>query len=466
MKDWSSVYIGCSGSFKLEQAIRQRYSDIRIVSNDISLWTGAIAGFLTDKHEDFDFINELEFIEDLIRKNGNDYPTRVAAVLFVQAIKRFRGNNPYSQKHYQNMIDNASDFLQTGVQRLAELKALNPVDEYFAGDWRVHAKNAAEEGAGFLTFPPFVVGHYEKSEFAWLLKNTNWKEPPYETYDPLTLEDTTEEIDKYGNPYVVLSGHLFKNRRPDIEFKIKRKNPHYCYTNTGKSSVRHLYRPAHPFNYKLPDPKLIKRDSKCTVTVAGYQECNYIKDIYLARGITHSPGAWSRFVWIEDMLVGIIVYNWAPFTVRSPDGGVFGNQTRKRCMYILSDTVTSRECKLSKLVVLLACCKEVLRPIEISQLQTVDYLCTTARSRNPSSMKYRDIMELISRKPFEEDYAKVMLEPGYEYNPNKYVLQYGKYPENCSISSIYERWFDRYSGLSKTKNQNTGRRGRRAKATV
>ena len=448
---WKGVHLCCSGTFKLEQAIHAKHPDVPIYSNDVSLWTNAIGSVLTEKPIKIIFRDKLQFIEDKLNDQNLPYIQRVASVLVAQDMARYIRNNPYSKKHWDYYVENFDYHRDKAAEKLQQLVERNPIKGYFAGDWRDHVKKAAEKGYGIAAFPPFFYKNYE-TEYKFIHNNIDYDEPDYDLYNPKELGEILNWIDTLDIPYIVLSDQLFDNRKPMLEHVAGRKVPHYCYSNHSRSSLRHIFNKPNPFLYKVPDASLIKRDSVCSVTPAEDGHCNFIKDIYLAKGIIHSTGLANYFIWIDNCLAGLLVYGQQKYGLKLPDGNTLETS---QVMYLLSDTVTSRDFKLSKLLALLSFCRQVTLPFERRHLIRAEFVVTTARSKNPSSMKYRDIMLLTSRREFD-DPAKA----------NNYVLQYGQFISERSIQDTYTYWFDRYSGLNpKARNNRNQRRSRRIKAS-
>src|ERR1039457_4013949 len=75
----------------------------------------------------------------------------------------------------------------------------------------------------------------------------------------------------------------------------------------------------------------------------------------------------------------------------------FGDKTRE--LYLLSDFSIVRERRISKLIPMIATCREVMEPINRRLLIRVERISTTAFTTNAVSMKYRGIFELDKRTP-------------------------------------------------------------------
>ncbi len=81
---WGDVYVGCSGSFRFDRAVKMRHPKCRVYSNDVSLLTCSIGALAMGREFDIRFKGELEFVEPAIA--GLDFRGRVAAVMVAAAM--------------------------------------------------------------------------------------------------------------------------------------------------------------------------------------------------------------------------------------------------------------------------------------------------------------------------------------------------------------------------------------------
>ena len=122
----------------------------------------------------------------------------------------------------------------------------------------------------------------------------------------------------------------------------------------------------------------------------------FLKDVYLKKGITHTPGMVNYLVRVDDMLVGGLIYTLPKFG-------------EKASIYLLSDFAISQQGRLSKLVTRLACNGEILHDLGKRFVNRYREVKTTAFSDNPVSMKYRGIFELSKREEKNAPEGKFML---------------------------------------------------------
>lgn len=428
---WRDTFVCCSGSFRLERALSNVYPNTRIHSNDVSVYSAAIGGLATGKPIAVTFREELGFVNEIV--DGMSEVQRVAAVLVGCEMSRYaRGKTEFNTRHFRYYKNHFASFIETTTGRLEKVLEGLRVHEYFSGDWRIHANKAVDEGAGILAFPPFFKGDYE-AQFAFIEKNLKWDACTYDLYDPSQLREIARGLDDRGGNYCILTDQIWEDKEPVLKYQAGRKVPHYCYANTNLSSFRRKTSRGQPFRYKMVDPDKLTKDSKVEIVVTESARLNFIKDVYLATSIIHSSGFGNYLVYLDGGLVGAIIYDESP-TTRS----AYGSKT----IYLLSDVTISGRAKLSKFIAMLATSKTLIKPLEIKMLKHYERVVTTARSKNPVSMKYRGIYDILSRREDEKD--------------GGYVIQYGAPLSDETPQEIFNRWWTKYGpekGHAPNRNQ-------------
>lgn len=413
--EWNAAFVCCSGSFRIERALRAKCPHLPIYSNDVSLYSSAVGYLACNKEFNILFEKDLAFIEE--RPDVNSFFEKTAAVLVACEMARYGARkNEYARKHFQYYVDNFELFFNRAKDRLDRILPEMLLQGYFAGDWRKHVKTAEETGSGILAFPPFFKGDYE-SQFKFIEENIHWPAPDYDLYDPKMLSDIIDGIDDSGVLYCVLSDQLYEHRKPVLEYVTGRKVPHYCYARTEKSSVRHLYKEPEPFAYDPIDPGKLTKDSKVQIIQAESRHMDFIKDVYLQKTIIHSSGVANFLVFVDRMLVGGIIYSLPKFPT-------FGHST----IYLLSDVTICREAKLSKFIAYLATSASLLNIVSKKLISNIDYVVTTARTHNAVSMKYRGIYELLNRREADDP---------AEGN----IINYGSSMRQETPQEIYDNWY-------------------------
>lgn len=413
---WGVVYNCCSGTFRFEQITLATFPGIQMHSNDVSLYSSAIAGFVLGKPLDFEFDGVLDFV------NEHDFRApdqRLAALAVAFNLGRFVGGkaNVYKTSHKDHLLSNFGSYVERTLDKVRKLPGLLPISTYSPRDWLLHMEEAIERKAAIFSYPPFYKGGYEKM-FEFLAANIKWDAPKYELFDPKGLRGIIERVRQAGVPYCILSDQIYDDLKPELEFVSGRGHPHYCYVSTGKSSFLQLVPREEPFRYRPIDISKIRPDSVVTISRAEAARMTFLKNVYLKKGIVHTPGMANYLVMVDDMLVGGLIYTLPKFG-------------EKASIYLLSDFAIAREGRLSKLVTRLACNREVLRDLGKRFVNRYREVKTTAFSDNPVSMKYRGIFELAKR---EEKNAP----------EGRYMLNYVGAPIDETLSQAFEWWYGKH----------------------
>lgn len=427
--EWNDIYVCCSGSFRIEQALRSRYPDIGIYSNDVSLYSTAIGRLAINEPFSMTFQGRLEFVEPLLE--GKPFLDRAAAVIVAHEMSRFIRNNEYARKHFAYYVESFPVFLDRAKEKLASSLEGISIQGYNGCDWRSHVDEAISHGAGIAAFPPFFKADYEK-QYKFLEDSILWQAPSYDIYDPKMLDEILTKIENSGVPYCLLSDQVWEHRPPMLEYIQGRKKPHYCYARTNRSTVRHLFNKPVPFKYKPIDPNKLTPKSQVQIIPAETGHLNFIKDVYLAKSIVHTSGLMGFFVYIDGMLVGGIIYALQKHGIATYSQG--------ECIYLLSDVTISNEMKLSKLVALIATSQTLTRMVEKKIVSRIRVVVTTARTHKPVSMKYRGIYKLLTRRPSEDP---------TEGN----IIQYGSEVRLQTPQQLYRDWFKKYATLRQNSGQ-------------
>lgn len=391
---WGTVYNCCSGTFRFEQITLAAHPSVKVHSNDVSLYSSAIAGFVLGKPLDYEFQGALDFVNEFDYREPDQ---RLAALAVAFNLGRFAGGkaNTYKTSHRRHLTENFGGYVERTLDKVRKLPGLLPIAAYDPRDWLLHLEEAIDRKAAIFSYPPFYKGGYEKM-FEFLAENIKWDAPKYELFDPKGLRGIIERVREAGVPFCILSDQVYPDLKPELEFVSGRGHPHYCYVSTGKSSYLQLAPREEAFGYKPVDIDKIQPDSEVTITRADAAQMTFLKNVYLKKGIVHTPGMANYLVHIDGMLIGGLIYSLPKFG-------------EKASIYLLSDFAISREGRLSKLVTRLACNADVLRDLGKRFINRYDEVKTTAFSDHPVSMKYRGIFELAKREEKNAPEGRFML---------------------------------------------------------
>ena len=98
--EWSSVYVGCSGLFSFERALRKVAPAAQFHGNDVSLMSQVFADYALGKPLSFRFSGRVAEWEKWLA--GKDDRTRIGALLLALYLGRvFRTENEYNRRHWR-----------------------------------------------------------------------------------------------------------------------------------------------------------------------------------------------------------------------------------------------------------------------------------------------------------------------------------------------------------------------------
>ncbi|MBI4291308.1 MAG: hypothetical protein HY661_07515 [Betaproteobacteria bacterium] len=407
---WGNVYVGCSGSFRFDRAVKMRHPECRVYSNDVSLLTCSIGALAMGREFPVKFKGALAFVEPAI--DGLDFRGRVAAVMVAAAMGNFTGKNEYAQVHFRHYREHFRTFVDQALPKLDALVAEIKIEEFYAGDFLEQADRAENSGGGMACFAPTYKGGYERI-YKLVNENVEWPAPKYGIWNPDSLPALIVSLEERHIPYCVISDQLLADRTPTTEWRGSNK-PVYTYSSNQAASLRRRLPNEVPFKYTPVEPAAITAESKVSMCVVDSKRMTYLKNVYLTKGIEHTTGQINCLVLIDGALAGGFIFAQTRF----------GDKTRE--LYMLSDFAIARERRLSKLIPMIATCREVIQPINRRLLIKVEYIVTTAFTTKPVSMKYRGIFELDKRTADH--------------------LQYQSAVRNQSIQDVFHEWLRKYAG--------------------
>lgn len=383
-KAWPAVNIICSGSFKLERAIRIVAPEATIHGNDVALLSCAIGRVATGEPLPFTFTGDLAWFEELLR---DELAERTAAVLIARELAPFSigAATVYKTRHIDHIRRSFPAMLAAATGKLELMRKQLVIDGFLAADFRDQIAAAVELGAGVVGFPP--LDRSGEQLFKFVDANTEWDRPAAPPFDPADLGELIDGIEAAGLPFCILADRKLEDREPVIEYRPGRNAPIYGYASDGLPSFRRGGEVrSTPFDYKSIDVSQIGPDTQVELVVTDTGRAAFVKDVYLAKNIQHVNGEVNMLVYLDGMLAGLIVFS------RSRVQVYHGNE-----IYLLSDLSTSRDGRLSKLIASLTTCSEIIRFLERHYLRRFEYVVTTAFARGPVSMKYRGVFDLLKR---------------------------------------------------------------------
>ena len=404
---WGDVYVCCSGSFRVDRAIKERDPSARIHSNDVSLLSCGLGALATGRTFPLTFRGRLDFVEAEV----GSFADRVAAVLVALEMAQYKADNAHAVAHFRHYRENFGRYLESAVAKLATFLDGLEIESFAPGDFRDHAGRASLAGGGIAAFPPTYKEGYERL-YRFVDDNVDWAVPAYDVWDPDDLDGWIAELEGLGVRYCVIADKVLPGRAPATVYRNMTNKPVYTYAGNAASSVRRHGHRSEPFRYTPVNVHALGPAAEVKIVPATAQHMNFLKDRYLAKGIVHVAGMMNYLVYLDGRLAGGFILT------RDKGGG-------PDRVYMLSDFAIARGRKLSKLIAMLATCRAVIREIERKLIVRVEGIYTTAFTDRPVSMKYRGIFEFVGRKPGAINYVSAVR----EHAPN----------------DIYREWFRRYA---------------------
>ncbi|EBV1888632.1 hypothetical protein DN122_07445 [Salmonella enterica subsp. enterica serovar Coquilhatville] len=401
------VYIGCSGSFRTEHAIKNLMPDTQVFGNDVSLLSCAVGKLLTDEKMDVEFSGRLEPL-NMVR---GDAVWNTAAICIAITLARFKGNNEYSKSHFAHIIRNVHDYHRIEREKIEKYIDGFRLNGFHAGDFHDQITAARENDGSVIMFAPTYKGGYENI-YKFVNENTKWKSPSYGVWDPEGTEELIQQLLDENMNFAIVSDRRMESIEPRIMFAGSNK-PIYMYANDARSSLRRETKKAQAFRYRVIDPDAINENSRVEIKLLTSQQLNFLKDVYLAKGINHKSGMLNFAVFIDDMLAGAFIFSMAQY----------GDKIHS--IYMLSDFSTSRKRKISKLIPMLATSRDVINLVNRKYVIDIQSVYTTAFTKNPVSMKYRGIYELAKRGEGFLNYSSAIREQAPQDIFNYWYKRYG-----------------------------------------
>lgn len=408
LSNWIGVHVCCSGSFKIEQAIRSVNTTIPLHSNDVSLISSIVGYAKTGLEVVFNFKNDLDYLNKYL---STDAETQLALIAYAMQLGKYKSDNQYCNTRRDFLEREIEAIIQSNKERAKKYLEQISISSFFCGDFIQHIEAAKDSGSGVMVFAPTYKGGYERL-YKVINDNVDWaSEPSYEIYDPKQTHDIIERLYDENRDFIFFADQQYDDIKPTMVYEGSNK-PIFAYTNSRKSSIRRDSNRARAFKYTAIDTNLIGEKSKVTAVVATSEAMNFLKDIYLAKGIKHKNGMFNVLFYVDGMLAGGAIYSLPQF----------GDKLRQ--IYILSDFSLSRRRKVSKLIAMLATSKQIIDYINKKYFINIERVLTTAFTKKPVSMKYRGIFRLDAKKD------------GF--------LNYSSEVRDKTLDEIYGEWFRKY----------------------
>jgi hypothetical protein len=367
------VYVCATGSFLIEQLCQQLGAKGRIVSSDVSLVTSALGTLrATGSTLPFTFKDDFAFVDELV---GDDGARRVAALLVIGQMSKHLAKNDHAATHLAHYRLHFAGYLERTRERVLRLLESFHLDAFVMRDFLEHAAEGVRKQAAIIAFPRGPERLPRLIDMA-----ISWTPPPSEPWEPAELADWVKGLEASSVPFCVgTDRELAGVSHVGMFEQLGRKKPLYLFASAGSAYSRQEFKLA-KFRYRPIEPEKIGKRSVLKMVPATAEEMNFLKERYMQKGIRHTPGKWNYLVFVDDMLVGGVIY------------------IMHETINVHADFCVSRERRLSKLVALVATSAHIISQFERRMLIKWSFIETTVWTEKAISMKYRGVYTLFGRR--------------------------------------------------------------------
>lgn len=192
------------------------------------------------------------------------------------------------------------------------------------------------------------------------------------------------EIDEEKVNYIAISQHAFMGRR-----EVFRDQRTYAYSNVvgiGDSSFNK--RSITPLKYKrLPDDYVLTENSKFRFMRASMSEIDYLRMIYLKKGIILGSAPFCYLWFLDDYVFGACMFDFLKVLKYGMDA-----------VWMKSDFVIEHPIpKLSKLLIMGTLSTEFKEELDVRYKREIGVIATSVFTDKPVSSKYRGVFKLHER---------------------------------------------------------------------
>ena len=430
VKEWKvkRIFIGCSGNFTIERAI-SNVVDCNLISNDVTIYSSYIGKYLAGESLDsLQMKDEYDGDCNFLRDYMSDDVSKIATLILASDVLPYDsmyGSNVYSKRMLRGYKEQFSEMHAKMCKKMEVLKG--KVKKFYHGDV-MDLLDKIPSNSGFVSFPPFFKGGYEKMWKA-LEDVFEYTEPKYEMFDPdKHINIFCEKVKKIDN--FVIGAERKVEALEEYYIGMSQTNLGKAIYIYGKSSKTHYVAinekstKAKPI-IKIGEDDKIQNDIEIReITLDQFEEN---RALYLSTNVKKvaTPSA-SFGLFSNNKMFGVFAYANSKM-LTAP------NVLERPCVYLLTDFAVSptNEKHLSKLVLLCILSKEAKILAEKMANKRIMSISTNAFSNNPVSMKYRGIFKQYSRKPLEKD---------NNGNVTKWNLTYGAKMGQWTLKEAYEKW--------------------------
>lgn len=369
--------------FDVAHVVNSYYMDIEqvLTNREIKVYTKEYFIFLLYKAIKGE-LKELRFNEEYSFMDvRSDNPAEVVATLHLfNAIKKHKNSQDiYHKSLYEDFISRLYYYKQKYTERYQKLvdnlKSKN-IEVLYCADLSDAILNCGENDI-LIYQNEFHSGMKAAGNALqrFLLDDFGWQDRTRTRY---------AEIDEEQVNYMALSQHGFMGRRE--VFKDQRT---YVYSNVGYAGDNSFNRRTiTPLKYKrLPDDYVLTEKSKFRFMRASMSEIDYLRMIYLKKGIVLGSAPFCYLWFLDDYVFGACMFDFLKVSKYGMDA-----------VWMKSDFVIDHPIqKLSRLLIMGVLSSEFKEELDIRYKHECGIIATSVFTDKPVSMKYRGVFKLYER---------------------------------------------------------------------
>ncbi len=414
--DVKDVYVGCSGNFTIERSL-QNIPGIALHSNDVTIYACALGNYFSGQPLGITFNDEYHGPMEFIREYLKDDASIVTMILLLSQIVTYLNAKP--NPYYLRMIDAYKQ--QWGnlfAETYGKIEKIDPfVKSFYAGDVADYIDNVPFD-AGILCYPTVKKVDNEKV-YGHIEKILSWTPPQLRIMDQdgigeLMRKAVEHDYFIYGTDHEV---HEYDEYLAGMAMPSNRGVPIYIYSKCKERRIALPHQNAKaPELERLGINENIGNDIKIVKLLS--EQFNALRSEYLNPFIKPGSESGAYGVVIDGKLIGVFAFSASP-TMASWDKHI-----DTPTIYMMSDfpVAPTKYKRLSKLVVIASLSDEAKLIAQGLMNKRCKSLVTTAFSQNPVSMKYRGLLNQLTKKKLptveagETDISALHYSGGYQLN--------------------------------------------------
>lgn len=449
-----NMYVACSGMLTVERHLASIGGWDSLHSNDVIMVSEAISRYylgdplpmrLSELGKE-----RIGWIEDYLDGPESSLAALACIAQFAFALSTKQDATPF---YFRMLNETKSQWAHLHAETMEKIRKVRPIPltSYFSGDVFEYLDRTTSDDA-VVAYPPFGGARDAASRYATdytkLHPLFDWSEPKYTMLHDDELLDLYHKIADRKDWLFALNARvpsLDDYHRATIQTS-HRGSTFELYASNGP--IRHIAprQVSAPFNAPHIGPEDDVGDRITLHQIDGGQ-FTVLRSAYMNHGIRPGSPDLMVAVCVDGLLVGSFAYSFAP-TFAVWDKYVPGPSA-----YLMSDFPVkhSKYDRLAKLVVMAAVSREAQQLCIRRGGKAFRSMTTTAFSKNPVSMKYRGVLDLLRRK--ENDILKkasfrdkVADDPYYN---RPYDLQYGKVFTGQPLDEALAEWKKKHGHVMK-----------------